>query len=262
MIVSELCIYPIKGCGGINLESAELDEFGLKGDRRFMVVDEEGVFLSQRKHHAMCRIHIQREDGFTIASFDGMEDLVIEPSMEANDIPVRIWDDDVVAADMGEMAAIWFSHALGQKTRLVGIGPQYSRNVRIGDTAYSSKMHFGDSCPVLVITKDSLDDLNRRLDRPVPMDRFRPNLVIDGTTPYAEDSWQYIRIGDQMLQFAKKCGRCTVTTIDQQTGEAGPEPLRTLSTYRKDGNKVCFGAYYLPITKGTVRVGDEVSVIR
>ncbi len=260
MIISDLSIYPIKGCGGISLVEAELDEFGLKGDRRFMVVDQDGIFLSQRKHHAMCRIRVYMEGGFTIASYDGMSDLIIEPSMESNNIPVRIWDDEVTATDMGEMASIWLSLVLGQKARLVTIGPQYRRNVRIADTAYSSRMHFGDSCPVLVTTTASLADLNQRLDSPVPMDRFRPNLVIDGADPYAEDTWEYIRIGDQLLQFGKKCGRCTVTTIDQQTGEAGLEPLKTLSAYRKDDNRVCFGAYYLPITKGTIRIGAEVSV--
>jgi uncharacterized protein YcbX len=112
----------------------------------------------------------------------------------------------------------------------------------------------------LVTTTASLNDLNSRLEIPVPMDRFRPNIVIDGASPYEEDTWKYIRIGDQLLQFGKKCGRCTVTTIDQESGVSSHEPLKTLSTYRKDGSKVCFGSYYLPYTKGNISVNDVIVV--
>jgi len=260
MFVNELQVYPIKGCGGVSLEAVEIDEFGFKGDRRFMVVDDQGLFMSQRKHQEMCLIRTTLDGGFLTVSFSGMIDLVIDPSMETNNIPVRIWDDEVMATDLGDGASLWFSKVLRQKTRLVTIGPKFNRNVQISDSVYSSKMHFGDACPILVTTTASLDELNARLKKPVPMNRFRPNLVIDGTEPYAEDTWKYIRIGDQILQFGKKCGRCTVTTIDQDTGEAGAEPLKTLSKYRKEGSKVCFGSYYLPITKGIIRVGDEIVV--
>jgi len=260
MFVTELHVYPIKGCGGISRGMVEIDDYGLMGDRRFMVVDDQGLFMSQRKHPEMCRIRTLGEGGFLTVSFKGLDDLVIDPTMGANNIPVQIWDDEVMAADLGEAASLWFSQALGQKTRLVTIGREYSRNVQISDTDYSSKMHFGDACPILVTTTASLEELNSRISKPVPMNRFRPNLVIDGTDPYAEDTWKYIQVGDQLLQFGKKCGRCTVTTIDQETGETGMEPLKTLSTYRKEGSKVCFGAYYFPITKGLIAVGDEVII--
>jgi uncharacterized protein len=262
MFVSELYVYPIKGCGGIFLGSTDIDGYGLKGDRSYMVVDEEGVFLSQRKHPIMSQIRISREGGFLTVSSAGKRDMVIEPQMEANELQVRIWDDDVVATDMGDPASLWFSQVLGQKVRLVTIGAKYNRNVQVSDIVYSSKMHFGDSCPILVTTTASLDDLNSRLSEPVPMDRFRPNMVIDGAYPYEEDTWKYIRIGDQLLQFAKKCGRCTVTTIDQDTGESGMEPLATLAQYRRDGTKVCFGSYYIPITTGSISVGDLAVVKR
>jgi uncharacterized protein len=260
MLVSELYVYPIKGCGAVALDAANIDEYGFKGDRRYMVVDDQGVFMSQRKHPEMCRIQTTLSGGFLTVTYNGVLDMVIEPSMETNYIPVQIWDDEVMATDMGEAASLWFSQALGRKARLVTIGSKYNRNVQISDTVYSSKMHFGDACPILVTTTASLEDLNGRLSTPIPMNRFRPNLVIDGAEPYAEDTWKYIRIGDQMLQYGKKCGRCTVTTIDQETGESGLEPLKTLSKYRKDGNKVCFGSYYIPITRSIIKLGDDVVV--
>lgn len=258
MNVSKLFIYPIKGCGGISLECAEIDEFGLKGDRQYMVVDQNGQFLSQRKHPKMSLIHTTIEGGFINVSYDGMNGLTLEPSMETNDVAVRIWDDDVTATDMGEAASLWFSEVLGQKVHLVVIGQHYRRNVHISDTTYSSKLHFGDSCPILVISQGSLDDLNSRLDAPITIDRFRPNIVVTGAEPYSEDQWSYFRAGDQLFQFGKRCGRCTVTTIDQQTAVSGKEPLKTLSTYRKANGNVYFGSYYLPVTRGVLKVGTEV----
>jgi uncharacterized protein len=225
-----------------------------------MLVDAHGVFLSQRKHPMMCLIRVSMDKGFLTVSYNGMIDLVVEPQMESHNIQVNIWDDAVVATDMGDAPSLWFSKVLGSTVRLVTIGSHFSRNVKIADDVYSSKMHFGDSCPILVTTKASLDDLNSRLSESIPMNRFRPNVVIDGAHAYDEDLWKYIRIGDQLFQYGKKCGRCTVTTIDQMTGISGIEPLKTLSTYRKDGNSVCFGAYYLPVTKGSINVGDTISV--
>lgn len=259
MIVTELFIYPIKGCGGISLQSAEIDEFGLKGDRRFMIVDQSGQFMSQRKHPKMSLIRTKLEGMFINVGFEGMSDLTLEPSMESNDIVVRIWDDDVTATDMGEAASLWFSEVLGQKVHLVTIGQRYSRNVRIHGSIYSSKMHFGDACPILVASQESLDDLNSRLESPITIDRFRPNMVISGAQPYDEDTWSYFRIGDQLFQFGKRCGRCTVTTINQQTGEGGKEPLKTLATYRKDDGNVYFGSYYLPVTRGFLSAGEMVT---
>lgn len=260
MFVSQLHIYPIKGCGGIALDAVNIDEYGLHGDRRFMIIDEHGVFMSQRKHPIMCLIRVSMNRGLLTVSYNGNHDMVIEPIMKSQNIRVEIWDDEVMATDMGDAASLWFSHVLGSNVRLVTIGAKYNRNVQISDIVYSSKMHFGDSCPILVTSTASLNDLNDRLKSPIPMNRFRPNVVIDGAYPYEEDTWKYIRIGDQLFQFGKKCGRCTVTTIDQDTGETGLEPLSTLSTYRKDGNKVCFGAYYLPSTLGDIKVGAEVFV--
>lgn len=259
MVVEKLFIYPIKGCGGIPLETAEIDEFGLKGDRRYMIVDQRGQFLSQRKHPEMSLIQTQMEGDFITVRYEGKNGLTLEPTMESSDITVRIWDDEVTATDMGEAVSLWFSEVLGQKVHLVTIGRRYSRNVRISGAIYSSKMHFGDACPILVTSQESLDDLNSRLESPVAIDRFRPNLVISGARPYEEDTWSYFRIGDQLLQFGKRCGRCTVTTINQRTGEAGKEPLKTLATYRKADGNVYFGSYYLPVTRGLVSVGMAVA---
>lgn len=258
MVVSQLHIYPIKGCGGISLHEAEIDEFGLKGDRRYMVVDQNGQFMSQRKHPRMSMIRTRLEGMIVAVAYNSMPELILEPSLESNDVPVRIWDDEVTATDMGQAASLWFSEVLGQKVFLVTIGQRYKRNVSIGGAIYSSKMHFGDACPILVASQESLDDLNGRLEMPIPIDRFRPNMVISGVEPYEEDRWSYFRAGDQLFQFGKRCGRCTVTTVDQQTGISSKEPLKTLSTYRKVNGNVYFGSYYLPVTKGLVSVGTEI----
>jgi uncharacterized protein len=167
----------------------------------------------------------------------------------------------VIADDMGDIASDWLSSLFGETARLVQIGSSYDRKVRVGDHVYPSQVHFGDSQPILIISKESLDDLNSKLETLVGMDRFRPNIVISGGDAYGEDRFARIEINKVQLQFTKKCARCTVTTIDQQTGISGSEPLRTLANYRKEGSKVFFGAYYLANTLGNIMLGEQIRPI-
>jgi len=260
MLIEEIFIYPVKGCAGISLDQAILDDFGLQYDRRYQVVDADNRFFSQRNKPIMCRISTSMINGQLTLHYPGVYDLKIQNSTSGHERKVVIWDDEVLADDMGDESADWLSSILGEKARLVQIGSKYDRKVRVGDSVYSTQVHFGDSQPLLIISKESLDDLNSRLDVPISMDRFRPNLVISGLEPYGEDKIQELRTDSVHLKFTKKCARCTVTTIDQNTGISGSEPLRTLTTYRKEGSKVFFGAYYLALNQGVIKQGEQIRV--
>lgn len=260
MIIEKLFIYPIKGCAGISLTQATLDEYGLQNDRRYQLVDANNRFISQRNSPHLCFIHTSISDRILSVHYPGIQDLQILNTTSVQKRKVVIWEDEVLADDMGEEAAEWFSSILGEKARLVRIGSGYDRKVRVGDSIYSSQVHFGDSQPILIISLESLDDLNSKLHIPVDIDRFRPNIVISGAQAYGEDHFSDITTDTVHLQFTKRCARCSVITIDQKTGISGPEPLRTLATFRKQGPKVYFGAYYIAQKKGTLKIGEQIQV--
>jgi hypothetical protein len=241
--IDQLLIYPIKGCAGQVLETPRWDAYGLWGDRRWAVVDAQGTFISQRSHPLMCRIRVHLGQTLTV-HYEGMGALELDIAPSGHPIPIQIWEDEVLADDGGDRAASWFSRVIGESVRLVGLGASYHRPIRLKDQTLEEQVHLGDAFPLLVISQASLDDLNSRLDQPVPMNRFRPNIVISGVGPYEEDKLLDLEVYGKKLLFGKKCGRCSVTTIDQETGISGKEPLRTLSEYRKEGSKVCFGSYY------------------
>lgn len=260
MHISSITVYPIKGCAGIDLNHVQLDPRGLENDRKWVVVDESNRFISQRSHPEMCRIRVELTDSGLVVRHPEFDKLIIDSSESDGKSTVSIWDDTVFAQNSSVAAAEWFSTVLGHQLRLVRIGDDYQRNIRLNDNVLESEVHFGDAFPILVITEASLNNLNNRLESAVPMNRFRPNIVISGAGAYAEDEWKEIRVGDTKLSFGKKCGRCSVTTVDQLTAESSLEPLRTLSTYRKEGSKVCFGSYYSPSKLGQIYVGDVIEV--
>jgi uncharacterized protein YcbX len=260
MQISSITVYPIKGCAGIELTQVRLDPRGLENDRKWVVVDESNRFISQRSHPEMCRIRVELTNSGLIVSHPDFDEQIIDSSESDGKSTVSIWDDTVVAQNSSKAAAEWFSTVLGQPLWLARIGDDYKRNIRLNDNVLESEVHFGDAFPILVITEASLNNLNNRLESAVPMNRFRPNIVISGSEAHDEDTWKEIRVGDIALSYGKKCGRCTVTTVDQITAESSLEPLRTLSTYRKEGSKVCFGSYYSPTTLGQICVGDVIEV--
>ena len=259
--LSALNIYPIKAAHGIALEQSEVDAFGLRHDRRWMVVDDAGGFLSQRSHPRMALV---------TPSIQGERLRIEAPGMPALTTPlnpsatvataVTVWDDSCQASWLGEQAAAWFTEFLGTPCSLVYMADDV---VRPADPAYAprdARVSFADGFPFLLISEESLADLNRRLTQPIPMNRFRPNLVVRGGEPYAEDGWERIEIGGLGLRVVKPCGRCVVTTTDQRTGERGKEPLRTLATYRNRGGEVMFGQNAVHEGPGRLRVGDPISV--
>lgn len=250
----------------------EIDNIGPVDDRRFLIVDGKGRFLTQRERAMMACILLRPEtDGWSIIA-PGVEPIHI--SRQAPEgvaaMSVTIWRDTVLADDCGDEAAARLSGYFGEPVRLVRAGRTYSRVVPsdrtpalLNASASSPQVAFSDAFPFLVTSIASLQELNSRLDESLPMDRFRPNIVITGCAPFEEDTWLSIRIGDVVLHAAGPCGRCIVTTTDQHTGERGKEPLRTLASYRKDADgSVNFGQNFIHAPNpGTIRVGDSVEVL-
>ncbi len=263
--VSALYIYPLKGAAGLALQAAELDALGFRHDRRWMVVDAGGEFISQRTHPRLALIRPELDDAALRLRAPGLEPLSL-PVQGADGVAlaVRIWRDTVEATSLGDAADRWISGYLGERARIVHLAAGAVRPV---DPAYApratDRVAFTDGYPCLLISGAALDELNRRLDQPVPMERFRPNLVVGGTAPHAEDGWRRIRAGGVIFDVVKPCARCVVTTVDQRTAVAGAEPLRTLATYRKlgGGNKVMFGQNLVHQAPGRVSVGDRIEVL-
>ena len=261
--LSGLYAYPIKSCRGISLETWDVDGRGLRLDRRWMLVDGDGLFLSQRELPRMALIEVRLGPDRLLVDAPDMPTLDVPFEPAADDlIPARIWNDRVMASPAGEAAERWFSEFLGVKCALVRL-PESS--VRPVDPEYGrpgDQVHLADGFPFLLISEASLEDLNARLDLPLPMNRFRPNLVVRGCEPFAEDGWETLRIGAISFRVVKPCARCVITTVDQGTAATAREPLRTLATFRRDGDKVLFGQNLIHDgDHGTLRLGDPVEAV-
>ncbi|HJQ28512.1 MAG TPA: MOSC N-terminal beta barrel domain-containing protein [Rubrobacter sp.] len=259
VILSGLCVYPIKSCAGIALESADLSVTGLRHDRRWMLVDETGEFMSQRTHPRMALISVRLSTEQLLVCAPGMPELEIPLHQEnGNQVEVQIWGDTNRGALVGEEADRWFGEFLKFPCRLV---QKPDDDLRLVDSYYAEdrdQVGFADGFAFLLISEASLEDLNERLEAPLPMNRFRPNFVVRGCPPYAEDGWSRVRIGNVPFRVAEPCPRCAITTVDQSTGAPGREPLRTLATYRKTELGAVFGRNLIHDALGTVRVGDPV----
>lgn len=261
--VSALTIYPIKSCGGIALETARIGPRGFYGDRAFMLVDSAGCFITQRERPRMALIMpALGEDGVLTVKAPDMQEIAIAATGRGKRREVVIWDDICIAVDQGDAAAEWFSTLLSTECRLVSMPEDYTRHV---NPHYAVSEHdevgFADGYPFLLITEASLDDLNARLEQPIPMNRFRPNIVVRNTLPYAEDRWRKIRIGQTVLHIVKPCARCEIPTTDQVTGRRGKEPLKTLTTYRHAIRGVMFGQNLIHEQEGIMRVDDPAEII-
>jgi uncharacterized protein len=257
--LSEINIYPIKSAKGISLSSAKLDARGLEFDRRWMVVDEQGHFLTQRTIPKMAVIGVSLQSDHLSVRARGTQDLMIPlESLSTKAVHVQIWSDALEALDVGDEAASWFTEVLGLNCRLVQMPREGIRSVNPHYAPPNTPVSFADAYPVLLISTASLADLNARLSEPVPMNRFRPNIVIDGSGAYEEDSWKSVRVGSVLFSVVKPCSRCTVPTVNQDTGESGKEPLRTLSTYRVRDSNIYFGQNLIHENRGILNVGDPV----
>ncbi|WP_211239326.1 MOSC domain-containing protein [Actinokineospora inagensis] len=267
--VSALTYYPVKGFHGISVSTADVVRTGLREDRAYMVVDAaDGTFLSQRKVPAMAVVHANpTPDGLRL-SVAGYDDILVEPVVDGPRREVSLFNKWFgPAVDQGDLAAKWCSEVLDRDVRLVRVPPDHDRD---GWGLHPGKVGFGDAHAVLVTSDSSLVELNTRITAaggtPIPMDRFRPNIVITGwPTPHTEDTAATLTIGPVHLGYSTEAIRCAVPTVDQSTGERkGPEPTRTLATYRRHPTRpgVTFGAKYATLTPGPLTLGDEVHLTR
>jgi uncharacterized protein len=263
IVLSEINIYPVKSLGGISLTSAIIEERGLQYDRRWMLVDENNQFMTQRKIHKMALIKMQISAAYLQASMVNMPDLRIPFAPQTSErITVTIWDDTCQAVVVSKEVNEWFSEALQIPCRLVYMPDDSIRPVDHTYAKNNEFVSFADAYPFLLIGQASLEDLNQRLSQAVPMNRFRPNLVATTSIPFEEDQWKSIRIGETLFHLLKPCARCVLTTIDQQTGMAGKEPLKTLSSYRTTNNKVLFGQNLIWGRQGIqITQGDKLEVV-
>jgi len=258
--VASLHVYPIKSLGGVTLGQSAVTRRGLRHDRRWMLVDEDGVFLSQRSISRMALFRqVITPAGLRVQGPSGAT-LEIPIDAERERVEVQVWKSEVEAVRVSDEADAWFSSEMGRPARLVYMPEDSVRPTHPDFTQPGDLVGFADAFPVLVISQASLDDLNRRLEEPIPMNRFRPNVVLDGCAPYEEDHWSGFTLNGIHFRHAKTCGRCQVTATSQETGSVGKEPLRTLATYRKEGSVVYFGCYYVPETEGEACVGDELEI--
>lgn len=259
--LSEIWRYPVKSMRGARLDRIGVDAGGPSGDRRWMLVDTDGNFLTQRQLARMALIDVEITDRGLRLACQGQAVEVPTPDPQAPLHPVRVWSDNCLAQFAGQPVGDWLSELLGQACRLAWLPPTQQRPVTPDYARPGDQVAFSDGFPFLLISQASLDDLNARLDRPVPMYRFRPNLVIEGCEPFAEDGWKRIRVGEIEFRVAKPCSRCIIPTIDPQTAERSAEPLRTLSGYRRRENKVYFGQNLLHDGPGQLAEGMPVEIL-
>lgn len=261
--LSEIFVYPIKSLGGISVNSAVAQERGLKYDRRYLLVDENNVFLTQRDFPKMALLKLSfSENGFKVLNTKDSSSNVVPFEFDSKKtVTVTIWNDVCNAIHVNKDLDDWFSAAINKKCTLVYM-PDDER--RIVEKKYINEEYivsFADAYPYLIIGQSSLDDLNSKLEKPLPMNRFRPNFVFAGGKPYEEDNWKDFRIGATEFKAVKPCARCVITTTNQDTAERGNQPLKTLSEYRRVNNNVLFEMNVISNSTGVVNVGDQIILL-
>jgi uncharacterized protein YcbX len=260
--LSAIHLYPVKGIRAVDTLEAHLEANGLRGDRRWVIVDDEGKFLSQRTHPRMALIGGAFDGHRLFLTAPGQDPLNLEMPAGKRRIKVTVWRDHLDAAAVDPATDQWLSRFLDHPCRLAFMDDTCRRPISSAGGLPGETVSFADGYPCLAISTASLADLNSRLDEPLPMDRFRPNLVVDGCDPFAEDGWRKIAVGETVLRYAGLCARCSVITVDQASGlRRCEEPLRTLATYRQRGNGVVFGINLVPEKMGVITVGDPVKIL-
>ncbi len=261
LIVSQLFIYPVKSLGGFSVQQVQVLPKGFALDRRWMLIDEANRFLTQREYPAMSlfKTSPDAENGSFWVSFQG-QCITVPANPLGKALLADVWGDEVEVIEVDPEISHWFTQHLNQPVRLVYF-PETNPRPIDPDYALGSdnQTSLSDGYPILILGQSSLDDLNTRLEEKVPVNRFRPNIVFTGGGPFEEDGWRNFKIGTVPMAAVKQCARCIITTINQQTGEKGKEPLATLSSYRKLGNKVLFGQNVIPLKNGIISVGDEIN---
>lgn len=259
--ISSLFIYPVKSLRGIALDEAKIEDRGFRFDRRWMLVDNHGVFMTQREYPRMSLLSVEIEAETLCVRGPGMPQLAVPlyPISGAAQ-SVVVWNDTVRALVV-DGAGPWFSEFLGAQCSLVYMPDDADRPVDPTRAPQGSIVGFADAFPFLLISEASLEDLNAGLEMSLPMTRFRPNIVVRGCGAFAEDGWRKIQAGEVSFSVVKPCARCTITTVDHETGLKGVEPLRTLSSYRQRDGHVWFGQNLVHGGKGVLRLGEVVRIV-
>ncbi|MER5712136.1 MOSC N-terminal beta barrel domain-containing protein [Streptomyces sp. NPDC042898] len=269
-VLRSVHVHPVKAMRALTPTEAEVQPWGLAGDRRWAVVDAAGKVVTQRRHPRMALATAEPlADGGVALSAPGHPTVRIEVPSPTATITMEIFDKHVETVPAGDEAAAWVSAFLETDARLVHMdAPEHRRPVDPDYALPGETVSFADGYPLLAATTASLDALNSLIaagdhahEGPLPMNRFRPNLVIEGTDPWAEDGWTRLAVGEVTFRVARPCGRCVVTTTNQLTTERGKEPLRSLALHRKRDGRVIFGQNLVPEHRGTVRVGDPVKIL-
>ena len=259
MIISQINIYPIKGLGGIEVSSALAMERGFEHDRRFMLTDLEGNFLSQRKIPEMALFKPTLEGNKIQVQFNDDSIALNHEQEEGEKIDTIVWGNEVRGAiRVGKQADEWFSDHLGRACRLLKMNRATRRNKELLKSPDRTEVSFADGYPYLVLGTASLTELNSRLEKPVSMDRFRANIIVNSAVAHEEDELDECSINGIKFRMIKPCARCQVITIDQQDASRGKEPLKTLASYRQKDNKVYFGMNMVCLEQGVISVGDAL----
>ncbi len=275
MKIESLWIYPIKSCQGISLSQLSIDEQGPRYDRQWMLVDERGRFISQRELPQLAQVKTEIDDHKNIlhvalprGNFEIPLPALSGSSSESDEIPaqVQIWQTELLADIEHPEINLAFSNFLERSVRLVRYTDQSHRSLNSLNPNFAPETRFADSRPLLLTHQSSLQQLNKELQstssEPIEINRFRPNVVVQGGKAYEEDQLERWQAGDVVFSQRKPCSRCVMINIDQKTGEnRGPEPLKTLSQTRKQEGKVIFGSLYIPENKGEIKVGDEIVIL-
>ncbi len=261
LFVQNLYLYPIKSLGGISVQEAQVEEKGFKYDRRWMLVDQSGGFLTQRQHPqlALLQVALGESELSVFSKVDPSREISFDLEMNSGkEMQVSVWGDVVTALQVAPEVSAWFSDFLGMNVELVLMPESSHRKLDPRYAVQEESVSFADGMPYVMVGQASLDELNGRLADPVGMDRFRPNLVFSGGEAFTEDQFKQLQIGEVEFQVVKPCARCVMITVDQEKGTKGREPLATLATYRSQGSKVYFGQNAVALTQGIVRVGDPI----
>lgn len=257
--IKEIWIYPVKGMRGVSVSSAMAYEEGFQNDRRYMLVDKNGLFYSQRNHPTMAKFDSKIANNRLSFSY---EDKFFEVE-ESDTFPldkVTVWDNHFLARQVSLEADHWLSEILGAPTRLMKLDKKSNRIKSIPSLDKETKVSFADGYPYLVLGTSSMDLLNEKLESEVGHDRFRANMLLETMTPHEEDTWSHFQANEAQFQIVKPCVRCQVINIDQKSGERYKEPTKTLASYRAFGHKIQFGANVICTKVGKVSVGDIVSL--
>jgi uncharacterized protein len=264
MKIKSLYVYPVKSLGGIALQEAEVTERGLAYDRRWVLADANGRFITQREHYDLALVKVEIEQAGLVISHPKMQaSLLVGFKQQTTDRQaIAVWDDVVECLRVSNEADVWFSALMQSDVKLYF---QPDEAIRLVDQKYGSETDhtsMSDGFPVLVISEASIQHLNDKISTQIiEIQRFRPNVVLEGANPHEEDTLALFNVGDVQFAGVKPCARCVMTTIDPATAQTGKEPLKTLNGYRKWNNKILFGENLLVKQTGFIKVGDELEIL-